>query len=93
MFPKGSPLFPFFNNAYNILRQTGALTRIKEKWTDNKLKCNSNPLKPITFYKIGSLVALLIFGVGCAIVIVVLESMWMTSRGQRNLEGFHRRLT
>ena len=93
MFPKGSPLFPFFNNAYNILRQTGALTRIKEKWTDNKLKCNSNPLKPITFYKIGSLVAFLIIGLGFAIVIAVLERMWMTSRRQNDLVAFHRRLT
>ena len=91
VFPKGSPLLPFFNNAYNKLHQTGALSRIKGKWTDNKLKCNSNPLKPITFYKIGSLVALLIFGFGFALVIVVLERMWMTSKRQSNLEVFHRR--
>ena len=80
--PKGSPLLPFFNHAYNKLRQTGALYRIKQKWKDKNVsvKCNSDPLEPISFYKIVSVVALLIFGLGCAIFILIFEIIWKASK-------------
>ena len=73
--PKGSPLLPFFNNAYNKLRQTGTLQRIKEKWLnkDKLVKCKSNPLDRISFYKIVSVFALLCFGASCAAIILGLE--------------------
>ena len=75
LFPKGSPLLPFFNNAYNKLRQTGTLQRIKEKWLnkDKLVKCKSNPLDRISFYKIVSVFALLCFGASCAVTILGLE--------------------
>ena len=75
LFPKGSPLLPFFNNAYNKLRQTGTLQRIKEKWLnkDKLVKCKSNPLDRISFYKIVSKFALLCFGASCAVTIFGLE--------------------
>ena len=78
LFPKGSPLLPFFNNAYNKLRQTGTLQRIKEKWLnkDKLVKCKSNPLDRISFYKIVSVFALLSFGASCAAVILGLEIIY-----------------
>ena len=71
--PKGSPLLPFFNHAYNKLRQNGALPRIKAKWEDNSLKCEVNSLEPITIEKMGSLLVMLLSGIGLAFLILVLE--------------------
>ena len=75
VFPKGSPLLPFFNYAYNKIRQTGALHRIKEKWVDidHKSTCQSNPLQPISFHKIVSLFTFLLFGICWTFVILVIE--------------------
>ena len=75
VFPKGSPLLPFFNYAYNKIRQTGALHRIKEKWVDidHKSSCQSNPLQPISFHKIVSLFILLLFGICWTFIIVGIE--------------------
>ena len=77
-FPKGSPLLPFFNNAYNKLRQTGALQRIKEKWSNKSIpvKCESDPLEPISFHKIVFVIALLFFGCSCATTILVFEIVY-----------------
>ena len=76
--PKGSPLLPFFNHALNKLRQSGTLHRIKEKWMnkDIPLKCQSNPLKPISFYQIISVVVLLLFGFATAVIIFVFELLF-----------------
>ena len=76
--PKGSPLLPFFNHALNKLRQSGTLHRIKEKWMnkDIPLKCESNPLEPISFYKIISVVVLLLFGFATATIIFVFEFLF-----------------
>ena len=73
--PKGSPLLPFFNHALSKLRQSGTLLRIKEKWMPKNipLKCESNPLEPISFYKIISVVVLFLFGIGSATIIFVFE--------------------
>ena len=70
MFPKGSPLLPFFNHAYGKLRQSGALYRINEKWIDRSIpiKCDSDPLEPISVYKVASLLALLLFGLISAVI-------------------------
>ena len=82
--PKGSPLLPFFNHAYNKLRQTGALYRIKQKWIDKNISvnCKSDPLEPISFYKIVSVVVLLIFGLGSAIIILAFEIIWKTTKSK-----------
>ena len=86
--PKGSPLLPFFNHAYNKLRQTGALYRIKQKWKDKNVsvKCKSDPLEPISFHKIVSVVVLLIFGLGSAIIILVFEMIWKTANSKIDSE-------
>ena len=82
--PKGSPLSPFFNHAYNKLRQTGALYRIKEKWMDKDfpVKCKSDPLEPISFDKIVSAVVLLLFGLCCAMIIFIFEIIWKTNESK-----------
>ena len=75
-FPKASPLFPFFKYAYSKIRQSGALQRIKRKWTKNgeSLNCDANnSLEPITLKKVGSLIAVLIMGVLFAIVALIIE--------------------
>ena len=75
-FPKNSPLLPFFKYAYGKIRQSGALQRIKRKWTKNgeSLNCDANnSLEPITLKKVGSLIAVLIMGVLFAIVALIIE--------------------
>ena len=83
---KGSPLLPFFNHAYNKLRQNGALARIKAKWEDkdNSLKCESNSLEPISIEKMGSLLLMMLCGIGLASFIFILEIFYKT-RGFRRL--------
>ena len=76
--PKGSPLLPFFNHAYNKLRQNGALPRIKAKWEDNSLKCEATSLEPISIEKMGSLLVMLLSGMGLASIILVLENFCKT---------------
>ena len=73
--PKGLPLLPFFNHAYNKLRQNGALPRIKAKWEDNSLKCEANSLEPISIEKMGSLLVMLLSGMVLASIILVLEKI------------------
>ena len=64
LFQKGSPILPFFNHAYTKLRQSGALWRINQNWADKSIgKCETDPLEPISFNKIVSLVALLLLGI------------------------------
>ena len=75
-FPKASPLLPFFKYAYNNIRQSGGLQRVKEKWRKNakSLNCDSgNSMEPITLNRIGSLIALVIIGVLFAIVALFIE--------------------
>ena len=71
---KGSPLLPFFNHAYNKLRQNGAMARIKAKW-DNSLKCEANSLEPISIEKMGSLLLMMLSGIVLASFIFILEKL------------------
>ena len=82
---KGSPLLPFFNYAYNKLRQNGALTRMKAKWEDkeNSLKCEANSLEPISIAKMGSLLWMMLSGMGLAFITFILEIFYKT-------QGFRR---
>ena len=73
VFPKGSPLLPFFNYAYNKIRQTGALHRIKKKWMFIEHRCQSNPLQPISFHKTVSLFKILLLGICWTLIILVIE--------------------
>ena len=71
---KQSPLLPFFNHAYTKLRQSGTMYRINQKWSDKSIaKCESDPLEPISFHKIVSLVALLLCGIFCSMLFLVFE--------------------
>ena len=83
---KGSPLLPFFNYAYNKLRQNGALTRLKAKWEDkdNSLKCEANSLEPISIAKMGSLLLMMLIGMGLAFITFILEILYKT-KGFRRL--------
>ena len=84
--PKGSPLLPFFNHAYNKLRQNGFMARIKAKWEDKNipLKCESNSLEPISIEKMGSLLLMMLYGIGLASFIFILEKNYK-SQGFRRL--------
>ena len=84
--PKGSPLLPFFNHAYNKLRQNGALPRIKAQWEDkdNSLKCEANSLEPISITKMGSLLLMMLIGMGLAFITFILEILYKT-KGFRRL--------
>ena len=73
VFPIGSPLLPFFNYAYNKIRQTGALHRIKKKWMFIEHRCQSNPLQPISFHKTVSLFKILLLGICWTLIILVIE--------------------
>ena len=82
---KGSPLLPFFNHAYNKLRQNGAMARIKAKWEDkdNSLKCEANSLEPISIEKIGSLLLMMLSGIVFATFIFILENVYKTKGFKR----------
>ena len=82
---KGSPLLPFFNYAYNKLRQNGALTRLKAKWEDkdNSLKCEANSLEPISIEKMGSLLLMMLSGIVFASFIFILENVYKTKGFKR----------
>ena len=70
---KGSPLLPFFNYAYNKLRQNGALTRMKAKWEVRSSKCEANSVEPISIEKMGSLLLMMFGGMGLASIIFISE--------------------
>ena len=82
---QGSPLLPFFNYAYNKLRQNGALTRLKAKWEDkdNSLKCEANSLEPISIEKMGSLLLMMFSGIVLASFIFILETFYKTGGVRR----------
>ena len=82
---KGSPLLPFFNHAYNKLRQNGAMARIKAKWEDkdNSLKCEANSLEPISIEKIGSLLLMMLSGIVFASFFFILENVYKTKGFKR----------
>ena len=82
---KGSPLLPFFNHAYNKLRQNGALAKIKAKWEDKdtSLKCEANSLEPISPEKIGVLLLMMLSGIVLSSFIFILEKFHKT-------QGFRR---
>ena len=82
---KGSPLLPFFNHAYNKLRQNGALARFKAKWEDKDipLKCEANSLEPISIEKMGLLLFMMLSGIVLASFIFILEKFHKT-------QGFRR---
>ena len=72
----GSPLVPFFKHAYNKLKQSGSLHRIRQKWRgmENTAKCDTaSDLRPISFHKIVSLIALLCFGIWLALITLIIE--------------------
>ena len=74
LFQKKSPILPFFNHAYTKLRQSGALWRINQNWADKSIgKCQTDPLEPISFNKIVSLIALLLLGICSSFAIHVFE--------------------
>ena len=76
-FPKGSPLVPFFKNAYSQIRQTGVLLRLQEKWQKKASQgsCESmDSLEPISINKIISLITLLLFGICLATIILAIEN-------------------
>ena len=83
--PKGSGLLPFFNHAYNKLRQNGALPRIKAQWEDkdNSLKCEANSLEPISIEKIGSLLLMMLSGIVFASFFFILENVYKTKGFKR----------
>ena len=83
--PKGSPLLPFFNHAYNKLRQNGFMDRVKAKWEDKSipLKCEPSSLEPISIEKMGSLLLMMLNGIGLASFIFILEKIYKT-------QGFRR---
>ena len=86
VFPKGSPLVPFFKNTYNKIRQTGTLFRLKEKWKQmgkSSKSCNANILKPISFNKIVSLILVLFFGICSALFIISLEITLKSRQGKK----------
>ena len=78
---------PFFRHAYNKIRQTGALHRHSKKWRteDQPTGCDSkNLLMPISFNKIISLVALLLFGTFLALGTSFFEKMYLKkARGEK----------
>ena len=82
---KGSPLLPFFNHAYNKLRQNGALARYESKWEDKDipLKCEGNSLEPISIEKMGLLLLMMLSGIVLASFIFILEKFHKT-------QGFRR---
>ena len=85
---KGSPLLPFFNHAYNKLRQNGALTRLKAKWEDkdNSLKCEANSLEPISIARMGSLFLMMLSGMGLAFITFILEIFYRTKGFRRQAQ-------
>ena len=87
-FQKQSPLLPFFNYAYSKLRQSGTMYRINQKWSDKSIaKCESDPLEPISFHKIVSLVALLLCGIFCSMLILIFEIIY--EKESRKQENYH----
>ena len=86
MLQKRSPLLPFFNHAYNKLRQSGTLYRINEKWKDmGNSKCESDPLEPISIQKIASSLVLLLLGFIFAPAILAIEMMKSKSVKTKNI--------
>ena len=85
---QGSPLLPFFNYAYNKLRQNGALTRLKAKWEDkdNSLKCEANSMEPISIVKMGSLLLMMLSGMGLAFITFISEIFYKTKRSKRQAQ-------
>ena len=85
-FLKGSPLLPFFNYAYNKLRQNGFMARVKAKWEDKSIptKCEPNSMEPISIEKMGSLLLMMLSGIVLASFIFILESFYKT-KGFRRL--------
>ena len=85
---QGSPLLPFFNYAYNKLRQNGALTRLKAKWEDkdNSLKCEANSMEPISIAKMGSLLLMMLSGMGLAFITFILEIFYKTKGFRRQAQ-------
>ena len=81
----GSPLLPFFNHAYNRIRQNGALARIKAKWEDKdkSLKCEGDSLEPISIEKMGSLLLMVLGGIILASCIFILENFYKTEGARR----------
>ena len=83
---KGSPLLPFFNYAYSKIRQNGALTRMKAKWEDRSLKCEANSLEPISIAKMGSLLWMMLSGMGLAFITFIIEIFYRTKGFRRQAQ-------
>ena len=77
LFPKNSPLHPFFNYHLKIYRESGVLFKLERKWNilDQKSKCGkgAGDVTKISFSKVVLLFLLLAIGMLIAIVIWLLE--------------------
>ena len=61
------------------------MARIKAKWEDkdNSLKCEANSLEPISIEKMGSLLLMMLSGMGLAFIFFILEIIYKP----KDLEG------
>ena len=65
-----------FKNAYNQIRQAGALLRLKQKWqtkSSSTICGDTQNMKPISFNKIVSVIVLLLLGLFLAIILLSIE--------------------
>ena len=76
-FPKKSPLLPFFNYAYKKMRETGAWSNINKKWTIKEQSFCQKDLEPISWQKIGSLLALLVFCISVSLLVLLCEISYL----------------
>ena len=91
VFQKGSPLTPFFKNAYSKIRPTGTFYRLKQKWKQvgkSSKSCNANVLRPISFNKIVSLITILFCGI-CLMLFIISFEIALKSRQGKLEDNIH----
>ena len=96
VFQKGSPLTPFFKNAYSKIRPTGTFYRLKQKWKQvgkSSKSCNANVLRPISFNKIVSLITILFCGICLMLFIISFEIALKSRQGKLEDNGDHSNIT
>ena len=96
VFQKGSPLTPFFKNAYSKIRPTGTFYRLKQKWKQvgkSSKSCNANVLRPISFNKIVSLITILFCGICLMLLIISFEIALKSRQGKLEDNGDHSNIT
>ena len=73
-FPKNSPILPFFNKAYEKIRESGAWIRIQRKWSKSDGNCLKNDnYKPISIKKAITLLICLATGIAISMIIFFFE--------------------